>query len=221
LRLELEDLGYLKTPCILHWKMDHFVVLKKVTRKYIFLHDPAMGPRRVSHAEAGRYFTGVALELTPTPSFVPRDERQPLRLRDLIGRIVGLKRALGQIFVLAAALELFSIISPLFLQLTVDKVVAASDRDLLVTLGVGFMLLSALPAALGALRSWPTLYFGASLKLQWYANLFSHMVRLPVSFFEKRYFGDIMSRFEGAEAIQRTLTNNSIEAVLDGVISVF
>ncbi len=221
LRVELEDLGYLKTPCILHWKMDHFVVLRKVTRKYIFLHDPSMGPRRVSHAEAGRYFTGVALELTPTPSFVPCDERRPLRLKDLIGRVVGLKRALGQIFVLAAALELFSIISPLFLQLTVDKVVAALDRDLLLTLGIGFMLLIALQAFLGALRSWTTLYFGTSLKLQWYANLFSHLVRLPVSFFEKRYFGDIMSRFEGAEAIQRTLTNNFIEAVLDGLVSVF
>jgi ATP-binding cassette subfamily B protein RaxB len=221
LRVELEDLAYLKTPCILHWKMDHFVVLRKVTRKYIYLHDPAMGPRRVSYAEAGRCFTGVALELTPTPSFVPRDERRPLRLRDLIGRVVGLKRALGQIFVLAAALELFSLISPLFLQLTVDKVVAAFDRDLLLTLGIGFMLLIALQALLGALRSWTTLYFGTSLKLQWYANLFSHLVRLPVSFFEKRYFGDIMSRFEGAESIQRTLTNNFIEAVLDGLVSVF
>src|SRR5262249_18256756 len=221
LRLELEDLAYLKTPCILHWKMDHFVVLRKVTRKYIFLHDPSMGPRRVSYAEAGRFFTGVALELTPTPSFAPRDERQALRLRDLIGRIVGLKRALAQIFVLAAALEFFSLISPLFLQLSVDKVVAAFDRELLPALGIGFMLLIGLQALLGALRSWTTLYFGMSLKLQWYANLFSHLVRLPVSFFEKRYFGDIMSRFEGAEAIQRTLTNNSIEAVLDGLVSVF
>ncbi len=133
----------------------------------------------------------------------------------------ALKRALGQIFVLAAALELFSIISPLFLQLTIDKVLTAFNRDLLPTLGIGFMLLIGLQAALGALRSWTTLYFGTSLKLQWYANLFSHLVRLPVSFFEKRYFGDIMSRFDGAEAIQRTLTNNFIEAVLDGLISVF
>ncbi|MGZ4871199.1 MAG: peptidase domain-containing ABC transporter [Candidatus Angelobacter sp.] len=221
LRVELEDLAYLKTPCILHWKMDHFVVLKKVTRKYIYLHDPSMGPRRLSFAEAGRYFTGVALELTPTPSFAPRDERNPLRLRDLIGRVVGLKRALAQIFVLAAALELFSIVSPLFLQLTVDKVIAAFDRDLLFTLGIGFMLLIGLQSFLGALRSWTTLYFGTSLKLQWYANLFSHLVRLPVSFFEKRYFGDILSRFDGAEAIQRTLTNNFIEALLDGLISIF
>jgi len=221
LRVELEDLDCLKTPCILHWKMDHFVVLKKVTRKYVFLHDPSMGPRRLTFAEASRYFTGVALELTPTPSFAPRDERRPLRLRDLIGRVVGLKRALGQIFVLAAALELFSIISPLFLQLTVDKVLAAVDRDLLVTLGIGFMLLIGLQSFLSALRSWTTLYFGTSLKLQWYANLFSHLVRLPVSFFEKRYFGDILSRFDGAEAIQRTLTNNFIETVLDGLISIF
>src|SRR6476660_9336132 len=221
LRVELEDLDCLKTPCILHWKMDHFVVLKKVTRKYVFLHDPSMGPRRLTFAEASRYFTGVVLELTPTPSFVPREESRQLRLRDLIGRVVGLKRALGQIFVLAAALEIFSIISPLFLQLTVDKVLAAFDRDLLVTLGIGFMLLIALQSFLGALRSWTTLYFGTSLKLQWYANLFSHLVRLPVSFFEKRYFGDILSRFDGAEAIQRTLTNNFIEAILDGLISIF
>jgi ATP-binding cassette subfamily B protein RaxB len=221
LRVELEDLAYLKAPCILHWKMDHFVVLKKVTRKYIYLLDPSMGPRAVTFAEASRYFTGVALELTPTPSFVPREERRPLRLRDLIGRVSGLKRALGQIFVLAAALEIFSIISPLFLQLTVDKVLAAVDRDLLFTLGIGFMLLIALQSFLGALRSWTTLYFGTALKLQWYANLFSHLVRLPVSFFEKRYFGDILSRFDGAEAIQRTLTNNFIETLLDGMISIF
>ncbi|HEY3767396.1 MAG TPA: peptidase domain-containing ABC transporter [Candidatus Angelobacter sp.] len=221
LRAELEDLTYLKTPCILHWKMDHFVVLKKVTRKYIYLHDPSTGPKRITFAEASRYFTGVALELTPTASFTPRDERHPLRLRDLIGRVTGLKRALGQIFVLAAALELFSIVSPLFLQLTVDKVLAVFDRNLLATLAIGFMLLIALQSFIGALRSWTTLYFGTSLKIQWYANLFSHLVRLPVSFFEKRYFGDILSRFDGAEAIQRTLTNNFIEAVLDGLISVF
>lgn len=221
LRVELGDLAYLKTPCILHWKMDHFVVLKKVTRKYVYLHDPSTGPKRITLAEASRYFTGVALELTPTVSFAPRDDRHPLRLRDLIGRVTGLKRALSQIFLLAAALELFSIVSPLFLQLTVDKVLAAFDRNLLATLGIGFMLLIALQSLIGALRSWTTLYFGTSLKLQWYANLFSHLVRLPVSFFEKRYFGDILSRFDGAEAIQRTLTNNFIEAVLDGLISIF
>jgi ATP-binding cassette subfamily B protein RaxB len=219
LRVELEDLPYLKTPCILHWDMNHFVVLKEAGKKRIVLHDPAMGVRKMSYQQASRHFTGVALELTPTPAFAPKDSSRPLRLRDLTGRIAGIKQALGQVFALAIALELFAIISPLFLQLTIDKVVAAFDHELLATLGIGFMLLVGLQALLTALRSWTTLYFGTSLKIQWYANLFAHLLRLPVSFFERRYFGDIMSRFDSAENIQRTLTNNFIEALLDGIIS--
>lgn len=219
LRLELEDLKHLQTPCILHWDMNHFVVLKKVTRKHIYLHDPALGVRRITYARASRHFTGVALELRPLPAFTPRREAGPLHWKDLTGRVVGLKRALAQIFLLASVLELLFIVSPLFLQVAVDKVVAHYDPGLLATLGIGFTLLVALQALLGGVRSWTTLYFGVSFKLQWYANLFSHLVRLPVSFFEKRYFGDVMSRFEGAEAIQRTLTNNFVEAMLDGIIS--
>ncbi len=220
LRVELEDIPYLRTPCILHWDMSHFVVLERATRKHMFVHDPALGARRLSYAQASRHFTGVVLELTPTASFTPRDESRSFGLKDLTGRIVGLKRALGQIFVLAAVLELLLVISPLFLQFAVDKVIAPHDANLLVTLGAGFVLLVVLQALLGGLRSWTTLYFGTSLKLQWYTNIFSHLIRLPVSFFEKRYFGDVLSRFEGAEAIQRTLTNNFIEALLDGIISV-
>lgn len=220
LRVELEDLPYLQTPCILHWDMTHFVVLAKAGRRHLVIHDPAMGVRRLSYAEANPHFTGVAMELTPTPAFVPRDESRPLRLRDLTSGLAGLTRALIQIFALAAALELFAVVSPLFLQLAVDKVAGAYDHALLRVLGVGFTLLVLLQSLLAGLRSWMTLYFGTSLKLQWYANIFSHLVRLPVSFFEKRYFGDILSRFEAAESIQRTLTNNFIESLLDGIISV-
>lgn len=220
LRLELEDLPYLSTPCILHWDMTHFVVLAKATRTSLVLHDPAMGMRKLSYAEASPHFTGVAMELTPTPAFKPHDESRPLRLRELVGRISGLKKALFQIFALAALLEVLAIFSPLFLQLAVDKVASAYNPGLLPVLGMGFMLLVVLQAVVAGMRSWATLYFGTSMKLQWYANIFSHLVRLPVSFFEKRYFGDILSRFESAEAIQRTLTNNFVESLLDGIISI-
>lgn len=220
LRLELEDLPYLTTPCILHWDMTHFVVLAKATRTGLVLHDPAMGLRKLSYAEANPHFTGVAMELTPTPAFKPRDETRPLRLRELVGRVSGLKKALFQIFALAAVLEVLAIFSPLFLQLAVDKVASAYNPGLLPVLGMGFMLLVVLQALVAGMRSWATLYFGTSMKLQWYANIFSHLVRLPVSFFEKRYFGDILSRFESAESIQRTLTNNFVESLLDGIISI-
>jgi ATP-binding cassette, subfamily B, bacterial CvaB/MchF/RaxB len=219
-RLELEDLPYLKTPCILHWDMTHFVVLARATSRQIVIHDPAMGLRKLSYAEANTHFTGVAMEITPTLSFKAHQDSRPLRFRDLLGRVSGLKRAVAQIFVLAALLEVFALFSPLLLQLAVDKVAGTYNPGLLPTLGLGFMLLVVLQSLVGGLRSWATLYFGTTLKLQWYANIFSHLVRLPVSFFEKRYFGDILSRFEAAESIQRTLTNNFIESLLDGIISV-
>lgn len=220
LRIEMEDLPYLKTPCILHWDMTHFVVLAHATNRRLVIHDPAMGLRKLSYAQADSHFTGVAMELTPTPAFRPYDDSHPLRLRDLAGHVSGLKRALIQIFLLAALLEGLAVVSPLFLQLAVDKVAAAYNPGLLTVLGLGFMLLIVLQSAVGGIRSWVTLYFGTSLKLQWYANIFSHLVRLPVSFFEKRYFGDLLSRFEAAESIQRTLTNNFVESLLDGIISV-
>jgi ATP-binding cassette subfamily B protein RaxB len=220
LRIEMEDLPYLKTPCILHWDMTHFVVLARATSRRLVIHDPAMGLRKLSYTQADSHFTGVAMELTPTPAFRPHDDSHPLRFRDLAGHVSGLKRALVQIFVLAALLEGLAVVSPLFLQLAVDKVAAAYNPGLLTVLGLGFMLLVVLQSAVGGIRSWVTLYFGTSLKLQWYANIFSHLVRLPVAFFEKRYFGDLLSRFEAAESIQRTLTNNFVESLLDGIISI-
>src|SRR4051794_35016953 len=80
LRFELEHLRQLKLPAVLHWDMSHFVVLKAVTRKGIDVHDPAVGETSYSIAEASKHLTGVALELTPTETFVVQDERARLPL---------------------------------------------------------------------------------------------------------------------------------------------
>ena len=69
LKLDLEDLKRLKVPCILHWDLDHFVVLKKVQGNRIIIHDPAIGIMKYSIEEFSQHFTGVAMELTPTGDF--------------------------------------------------------------------------------------------------------------------------------------------------------
>ena len=95
-RLEIAELGNLKLPCILHWDLNHFVVLAKVRRKGVVVLDPAVGERRLSFAELSRHFTGVALELTPNAEFKPRDERARLSLRQLTGSVQGLVPALAK-----------------------------------------------------------------------------------------------------------------------------
>ena len=220
LRAELEHLPQLQLPCVLHWDLNHFVVLVALRGGKAVLHDPARGIRRLSMTELSNHFTGVVLELTPTPEFRPRVDRQSVTVRQLLGRVSGLKRSLFQILVLALALELFMLLSPFFMQWVVDSVLVSADRDLLVTLGLGFTLLVLVQVATGAIRSWAVLYLSATLNLQWLSNVFAHLMRLPVVWFEKRHTGDVMSRFGAIQQIQQTLTTSFIEVVLDGLLVV-
>ena len=220
LRAEMSHLSQLQLPCVLHWELNHFVVLTEVTPKGAVIHDPARGVRRLSFAEVSKAFTGVAMELTPAVDFTPRVRKQTVTLRQLLGRVSGLKRSLLQILALALALEAFMLLSPFFMQWVVDGVLVSADRDLLVTLGLGFGLLVLIQVATGAIRSWAVLYLSATLNLQWLSNVFAHLMRLPMPWFEKRHTGDVMSRFGAVQQIQQTLTTHFIEAVLDGLLVV-
>ena len=220
LRAEIDALAQLALPCILHWDLNHFVVLIGVRRGVATIHDPAHGVRQLKLDQVSRHFTGIVLELQPAADFVARVERRHVSLRQLLGRVTGLRRSLAQIFALALALEVFVLLSPFLLQWVVDDVLVSADRDLLVTLGVGFGLLVLLQAATAAIRSWAVLVLSATLNLQWLANVFAHLLRLPVEWFEKRHIGDIWSRFFAVQQIQKTLTTSFIEAVLDGALVV-
>lgn len=219
LRLELHELGQLVRPCILHWDLNHFVVLHKVGRKHVVVLDPAVGERRLSIDEVSRHFTGVALELTPQAHFVPQVQATQLKLSQLTGKVQGLGWSAVQIMAVAVVLELFAIVAPLFNQMVVDDVLTSGDQELLSVLVWGFALVLVIQTVLSLARSWLVMVLGQTLSLQWLGNVFAHLVRLPVSWFEQRHLGDITSRFGAVHDIQKTLTNVMIEALLDGVMT--
>ncbi len=218
LRAEPAQLAQLRLPAILHWDFNHFVVLAEVDGTRAVLHDPAHGRREVSLDQLSRHFTGVALELQPGPAFQAIAAPPALRWRQLFGRVSGLKRSVAQILALAFGLELLTLLSPFLLQWTVDDVLVSSDRDLLVTLGLGFCLLVLLQVGVGLLRSWSVLYLSSTLNVQWLTQVFAHLLRLPLSWFEKRHVGDVFSRFSSIQQIQRTLSTRFAEALLDGAM---
>lgn len=219
IRLEMEELHQLHAPCILHWDLNHFVVLKSVSRSGIVIHDPAVGLRRLPLSQVSKHFTGVALELTPTGGFEPAKEVPRVRLSALLGRLVGVKSSLLQLLCLALAIEVFAIVSPLFMQWVVDHALVTADRDLLLTLVIGFSLLLFIQVSVQAMRGWMLMVLGASLKVQGRANLFSHLINLPAAYYETRYMGDIMSRFGSQETILQAITTELVEAVLDGLMA--
>jgi ATP-binding cassette, subfamily B, bacterial CvaB/MchF/RaxB len=220
LRVDMHELHRLATPCILHWDLDHFVVLRSVKRSTLTIHDPAVGERSLSMEEAGKHATGVVVEISKGPNFQQRSAQPSMPLLTLAGTIHGLKRALLTIFGLALALEVFGLLAPQLLQLIVDQVLADGDHDLLTFLGFTFLFLMVLQTVFSALRTWTVLWVSSYFNLNWTGNVFQHLLRLPQSYFIKRHLGDIVSRFGAISSIQQTLTTRFVEVVLDGLMAV-
>lgn len=219
-RLEMHELPELRLPCILHWDLNHFVVLERADSRGAQILDPALGSRWIRTEELSRHFTGVALELTPSEQFASSEPVRPLPVMQLLGKVQGARKALAHVFLLALMIELFAMISPFFLSFIVDHVLVTADRDFLTTLAIGFALLLLMQTSVSALRAWLLMGLNASWRLQARGNLFRHLLHLPASFFETRHLGDVMSRFSSQEVILNAITSEMIEAVLDGIMTV-
>lgn len=218
IRAELEYLPKLEAPCILHWDLNHFVVLERVDRKGVHILDPASGSRVVSLGEASKHFTGVVLELSPSAQFTPIQDVEHVRLRTLTGHSRGLGKVFLQIFCFALAIEALGLLLPFQVQWVLDQVLVSSDRNLLLIIGASFIVIVMTQAGLMLVRGWIISWIGASLSARWTTNLFSHLMRLPLDFFGKRHIGDIVSRFSSLNQIQQTLTGSFVETLLDGIV---
>jgi ATP-binding cassette, subfamily B, bacterial CvaB/MchF/RaxB len=220
LRLEPQHLIELRTPAILHWDMNHFVVLKRAHRNKITIHDPALGVRSYTMVGLSKHFTGIALELYPVESFAlaPKPKSTPFWL--LLGRIDGLGPALLQMLALSAILQLYVLASPFLLQLVVDEAVAKVDADLILMLSLGFGLFLLINAGASLLRTRILQHIQNALAFQMGAGIFNHLLRLPLAYFEKRHIGDLVSRFASSEAIRHLIAEGLISAIVDGVMAV-
>jgi len=223
LKFDLENLQQLRVPAVMHWDLNHFVVLKGATRKGIVVHDPAVGESFFSMPEASRHLTGVAVEITPTEAFRradrSQDRKERLPLSVFWGHIQGFGAALLQILVLSIILELFVLATPYYMQLAVDEVIARGDANLLTALAFGFALLTVISVVTSTLRSVVLLIVQNTLHLQMGARLFHHLLRLPLDFFEKRHIGDILSRFGSLDPIRNLLSEGLVAALIDGAMA--
>ncbi len=219
LKLEQGDLRHLQCPAVLHWDMQHFVVLRHVRNNQYMIHDPAVGRRKLSVNQLSKHFTGVALELQPTQHFTPTPRQRPLSLFQFWQSATGLKRSLGLLFTLSALLQLAAIASPYYLQTIIDDVLLSDNRDLLFTLAAGFALLLLMELGLTIVRRSLILTMSTRLQLQLSANVFRHLLRLPMDYFSKRHTGDVVSRFGSLAHIREFVTVGLVTAVLDGLMA--
>ncbi|WLI90162.1 peptidase domain-containing ABC transporter [Massilia sp. R2A-15] len=217
--LTLDELSQLKAPAILHWNLNHFVVLRRATARKITIHDPAQGVRELSYAEASCCFTGNALEFQRSTEFRLADERRKISLAGMIGKLDGWWQSLAQLFAMALGIEVLGLVTPKLSQYMVDEVLLTADATLRDVIALGMVLLLLTQNGLSLLRGWAILHVTTHLNVQWVSDVFSRLVKLPLEWFEKRQLGDVLSRFGSVGPIQDLLTTRAVGAVLDGMMA--
>lgn len=219
LRLEPDDLARLALPAILHWEMNHFVVLKSVTRRSVTIHDPGRGVVKLSLKEAGERFTGVAMEFSPSEAFKPIRQERRLPLSTLFRGADDFARRGAQVIALSLLLEVLMLVAPWYMQIAVDNVIPSGDTQLLWALAGGFAIVALFRLGSEYARSAVLVYVQSRLDLALSSRLFGHMLRLPLPFFAKRDDGDLVSRFHSLEPIRQLLAEGLLLAVIDGVLA--
>lgn len=215
LSVDLQELHDVRKPCILHWDFNHFVVLIKVDKNSAVIHDPAFGRRVISMPELSQHFTGVVLEVWPGTTFSVQKKQNRLKATTLLKNINGLITSLTKVFFLSLVIELISLLMPVGTQLVTDNVIASGDYGLLNIICLGLFILILLRLTVSVIRSWTTLILGTLIDVQWSFSLFSHLIKLPTTYFERRKLGDIQSRFHSLDVIRATFTTGLTGSIID------
>ena len=203
----LEEVGF---PSILHWNLNHFVVLEGMTDRWVYLNDPAFGPRRVSREELDCSFSGIVLAFEVGDAF--RRAGRPFRASaTLLRRLRGASWQVA--FVVVAALLLVGpgLLGPAFSKVFVDEILVAGTTDWLRPLLLAMLAAAIVSGGLTLLQREYLLRFETQLSAGGSARFFWHVLRLPITFFAQRYGGEVGSR---------VATNDRIASMLSGELAV-
>lgn len=216
----LDEIAELKLPAILHWSLNHFVVLTKVSKKTVQIHDPAVGLRTLKHQELSEHFTGVALELSRAEGFKKRKEKSPLSIWQWVKITPEMTSGLVQVLILSLILQLYVLASPFYMQLAIDQAALKGDQLLLSTLAIGFGLFGLFNLGASVLRQWATQHLSIILSWDMSLRLFRHLVRLPLPWFQRRRLADTISRFDAINPIRDLVSGALISTLIDGVLAI-
>lgn len=215
----LNELGNLTLPAILHWRGNHFVVLERIERGTFHIHDPGLGLRKYQRADMERFFSGVALDFSRRLDFAVIKAGKPFSLWKVLSACRGLKDTIGYIAVASLATTLFGLGTPIFLETAVDTVIPQFDLDLLSVVVIGLCLFMSFEAVARWLRDLVTLRAATAFQIDFTRNVVGHTFRLPLRFFEARHPGDFLTRLGSIEQIKTFVVTGFVSAVADGAMS--
>ncbi|MBM4206055.1 MAG: peptidase domain-containing ABC transporter [Gammaproteobacteria bacterium] len=218
LRLEPEEMKELSCPAVLHWRMNHFVILCAVKTRGIVIHDPAVGRVEVPWREVNDAFTGVAVELVPSTVFERGRASMEIRFADLWKALPGLQSFAALFFLFSMAARAIALLIPYLFQLVIDDALVSSDTGILLAVVFGLAFLMTFEAVINAVRTWGVAVASARLSQLLTTSLMRHLLALPLPFFERRHTGDLLTRIGSLDAVRSILATSVVGLCVDGTV---
>ncbi|MDZ8086235.1 MAG: peptidase domain-containing ABC transporter [Nostoc sp. DedQUE12b] len=218
-KASLDQLAKQKLPAIAHWEGKHYIAVYEITPKHVIVADPAIGQRTLSHAEFKANWTGYTLLLQPTAMLKDTKETST-PFWQFFELMKPHSLVMLEVFVASLFIQIFGLVTPLFTQLILDRVVVQRSELTLTAVGLGLLIFSLFRVAMTGLRQYLLDHTANKLDLALIVGFIRHTLRLPLSYFESRYVGDIISRVQENRKIQRFLSGEALSILLD-LVTVF
>ena len=207
-------------PCIIHWNMNHFVVLNGFKGSHVFLNDPARGSVKVSWEEFDQSFTGVVLYMKPQDCFVP--DGQPRSVLEFVGkRLAGTGAAVIFVMLTTGIAYLFGIVNSVTFRIFMDRILSGSNQTWLHPLIQFMIFLAVLQLLVEWVRAVYSLKIHGKMAVVGSTGYMWKVLHLPMEFFSQRLAGDIQSRLELNASIAGTLVESFAPIILDTVMMGF
>lgn len=217
---ELEDLREIKVPAILFWRFNHFLVLEGISKKKVYLNDPAAGPRTTTMEELDEGYTGIAITFEKGPNF-QTSPKPPLFFYDVVNRVKSAGSSLTYLAIMGLLLVLPGLAFPAFTRIFVDEFLLASHYNWEFNFIMAIFVTMVLAGILTSLRQYALNRLNIKLSFSFSSRFLWHLLRLPVAFYTQRFSGEIAYRMNFNDTVTQSLTGPLATTILDFIVTLF
>jgi ATP-binding cassette, subfamily B, bacterial HlyB/CyaB len=218
-KASLDKLAQQPLPLIAHWEGKHYIVVYEITKKRIIVGDPAIGQLTLTSEEFQAGWSGYALLIQPTALLKDKKDTGQSFWK-FFELIAPHTRVLLEVFIISVLIQVFGLVTPLFTQLLLDRVIVQGSTLTLNAVGIGLVIFSLFRVVMNGLRQYLLDHTANRISIALLVGFIKHTLRLPLAYFESRYVGDIVSRIQENHKIQRFLTGEALSIILD-LLTVF
>lgn len=209
-----EKLARQPLPAIASTKDGHYFLLLQVSDEKALVFQPdGDKPQAVSLASFAEHYSGKLILMT-TRERVAGAQRA-FDVTWFIPSLVKYRHLLRDVLIASFFIQILALISPIFFQIVIDKVLVHNGLTTLEVLAVGFFFVSVFDVAMGGLRTYLFSHTTSRVDAELGSRLFSHLTRLPMAYFQARRVGDSVARVRELETIRDFLTSSALTVVLD------